>query len=271
MPIIRRWFDSEKNISWEKSSESPWKEIQGTPFYTYPLSWLLPYVEVSKEDLRDAPSPLWITDIAPGSPIGNACEEEEGTFIIDLPASYEDYLKLLSSKTRKKFRTIARNNEDLEIKENSNEDIDALWQYYVDRLQTLATKAGGEHYTPDELAIRREFYQGSKIRTLSFYHQNELLAVNVSFWESDTVFDLACLIKPTDSALDRSLGTLAILKNIELAINQGRKFYDLLSRDYGYKRSYGAREYKMRAVIVCSKEFAREYQIPFSLIMEIID
>lgn len=268
MPVIRRWFDNAPNIPWETSHESPWSDTRGALFYTYPLTWLVPYVEISSHELIDAPTPLWITDISPNSQIGRECSQEEGTFIIDLQKSFEEYIASLAAHNRKKFRGLLRKNEDLDVRVGTTEELEMLWPLYVTRLNELALKAGGERYTEKELRYRKNLYTGSKIRLMSFYLAAELVGLNISLWEERTVFDLACIIKPSEDILKRSIGSFAILKNIELAISQGMDQYDLLSREYGYKESFGAQERKLRCLIVCTKEFAKEYKIPEDLFVE---
>lgn len=261
MPVVRRWFDEPKALPWEKMEESFFDETGGATFYTYPLYWLLPYVHLTEEDLAESVEPLWVIEIHPDSSLGVVNEACEGSFIIDLPANFGTYFDGLESTHRKKYRAVLRKNEDLEVGPGSQGDIDLLWPHYIERLHTLTEREGAGRYTQPELQIRREFYRSEKIDILRFAFQGELLGVNISYWESGIVYDLACLIRPTPEALRRSLGALAILKNIELSIEKGMSKYDLLSREYGYKRSYGAREMKLKHYVRGDAAFRNHYQI----------
>jgi CelD/BcsL family acetyltransferase involved in cellulose biosynthesis len=126
-------------------------------------------------------------------------------------------------------------------------------------------RAGGDPYTEEDLAWRYQFLHQESIRTLSFYQGDTLVAVNIALVKENTVYDLACIINPLPDALKRSLGTVAILKNIAWSIEHGFAQYDLLSRDYGYKRQFGATEMKLKALIMGDESFFETYQIPDSL------
>jgi hypothetical protein len=261
MPQLDTWFSSSVTLPWEISEESPWNEKKGKPFKTFPLSWLVPYSNPRIEDLRDTSTPIWITEIHPSNPLGTLVEDQEGTFIIDLPSSIDFYFESLEPKDRKKFSDNLKKNSTLSVVEQSVADIDALWGSYVDRLQVLAKKAGGDIYSEEEIEWRHRFLHQESIRAISFYEENTLLAVNIALVKNDIVYDLACIINQVPSALKRSLGTTAILKNIEWSIRNGYKTYDLLSRDYGYKRQFGAKEVKLKAVIIGDDDFFDEYSI----------
>ena len=272
MPTISDWFDTAVQLDWEIVRESPWSELTGVPFRTYPLGWLVPYVSIQPADIALAKTegiPLWITDIHPLSEFGTSVEEQEGTFIINLEkfSGFTDYFQSLSSSTRKKFRAILNRNQSLRVVHDEPGVIDILWPSYKARVQALAKNSGGDVYTEEELSWRYRFFHQSSIRTIAFYDEALLVALNVSFWRGDTVFDLACLINPQPDILKRSMGTLAVLKNIELAISKGMQHYDLLSRDYGYKRQFGAVEHKLKALILNGGDatFFDQYQVPMYL------
>ena len=207
---------------------------------------------------------MWITDIHPESAVGKVASDQEGTYWIDLPDTYDTYIESLQYSYRKKYRAILRKNEDLHIIHDQRDDVDALWPYYIEKIQSLANQ-GGQQYSEDELTLRRRFFDESKMKRMSFYLGNELLACNVSYWDNKTVYDIACLIKPSDEHKSRSLGSYAILKNIEYAIAHTMTHYDLLSVNYGYKTSFGATEHKLKTLIICTESFAKQYGIPEAL------
>ncbi len=258
-------------INWEKQNESPWDDIKAADFYSYPNSTVVPYVEVSLEDIKQAPRPLWITDLHPDSSIGKVVEDKEGTYWIELPETFKSYLSSLEPKYQKKFDKNLNLNQQLIIQHDIPGVIDKVWSHYVDRLNHLAARNGAENYTEEELKFRYAFYTGRDMHTLTIINPNEpdssknIMAVNVSQWKNSTVYDLACMINPTPEALSRSLGTFAILKNIEFAINSKISRYDLLACNYGYKTSFGAKEHKLKAIIIADDEFLKSYNIPVKL------
>ena len=264
MPVIKEWFDESVELPWEYSSESPLTEEKGPSFKTFPLSWLVPYATPDENDLKDSDAPIWISEIHPKSPYGKVVDSE-GTFIINLPKSFDEYRLLLQEKDWKKFQENLKKNKNLTVIEDQKKDIDVLWGFYIDRVQALAAKAGGDLYTEEELLWRYRFLTQNRIKTISFYESDRLYAVNISLIKDKTVYDLACIINPVPEALKRSLGTTAILKNIEIAIRDNQESYDLLSRDYGYKKQFGAVEHKMKALIIGDDSFFAHYKIPLSL------
>ena len=155
------------------------------------------------------------------------------------------------------------------IKLNKKEDINTLWGYYTSYIQGLNAKYGEDLYTDEDMALRKEFYLSDSITSLSLYHGDTLLVVNLSIFEEDTVYDLAALINPDPAYKNRSIGTFATLKNIELAIGSGKKHYDLLTGNCGYKTHLGAKEHKLRYFLRCSKEFATAYKIPLDEVHEL--
>lgn len=270
MPKLNRWFVPAKHLEWEKAKHSFIDNGQGPEFFTYPAVWLLPRVPLTKDEIANAPTPLWIIDIDEQSEVGTFNTRGEGTFIIDLTQSFESYIEGLAYDYRKKMRYVLRKNEDLTVKINQKTDIAALWDNYVSYIQGLNLKHGEDPYTDEDLALRKEFYLSENITSLSLYSGETLLAVNLSIFEEDLVFDLAALINPDPTFKSRSVGTFATLKNIELAINSGKKKYDLLTGNCGYKTHFGAKEQKLRHFIRCSKEFAAAYKIPVEEVHELI-
>lgn len=261
MPNLSYWFDEELIVPWEESKETPWSDYQGELFYTYPLSQLLPYCVVTESDIANCPDRCLITDIHPDSQIGKSVNTKEGTFILELPQNFDLYLNSLLGRHCTRFKKNLERNSDLTIEHNVNGAIDLVWSYYVDRLNELAKRNGAENYTEEELSWRYKLYTTKYINTLCIYENNTLLAVNISYLRDNVVFDLSCIIRPIGASLSRTLGTFAILKNIEYSIEKGVKVYDLLSNNYGYKSSFGAKERKLKAYIKGDKNFLNEYQL----------
>jgi hypothetical protein len=259
MPDIVDWFPSPVTLPWEEMDYSFLDERKGPLFFTYPLWWLLPYVQLRREDLENSPSPLWIPDLHPSSSFGRSFPRSEGSYIIDLPSRFGEYLQSLQYKVRKKFRGILRRAEFLECRAGTQEDIDELWSHHVQRVQELNKREDAVPYTDDELGFRRELYRNPRALLLSFFLKGELIGINVSLPTDRVVLDLACLMKNSEEVARLSLGTVAILKNIELVMESGVRQYDLLTKSYGYKQEYGAKPHALRHYIRCSRRFARAY------------
>jgi hypothetical protein len=271
MPLIDGWFSDVLDIDWEQYEYSFLLEQEGSPFWTYPLWWLLPQIIVSEDDIHKAPKPLWIAEIDPACEYGKVNEAVEGKYIIDLPNNFGDYIQQRDYKYRKTFRNIIKKNNDLTITLGNQQDIDFLWEGYRNKLQSLNEKQDCMPYSEQEIKYRRELFKGPNIELLTVRHCDRVIACNVSSWKAGTVYDLAFLGELDSLSQNRSLGIFLILKNIERTIEKGFKTYDLLTKNYGYKHTLGAYEVKCKNYIACSKEFAKEYAIDEALVCEFID
>lgn len=268
MPDLSFWFDKPVHLEWDCDLHSPIGDESGVEFYSYPLSWLVPYANVTRDEIDSAPRPLWVTEIHPESDIGKVDATRPGTFIIKLASSFSDYLEGLNYDNRKKFRWTLKRNSDLIIERGTQKDIDELWESYCNRISELNVKIGGKPYTQSDLRIRRELFSGPHISLDSFKEGDSLLGVNVSLWKNGVVYDLACLMSDREEGRKRSIGTLAVLTNLERAIENGMEVYDLLSGDYGVKHRFGAVEMPLKTFIASTRTFADYYKIPHDLVSE---
>jgi hypothetical protein len=274
MPIIDYWLDRTRKVDWVPCSKSPLNpELKGPTFFEHPLTWLLPRVRLRKKDLKDAPTNVWIVDIDLKSRLGKINDRNRKEFVIDLPEKFEEYLQMISSKRRKKFKYIMRKNSDLKIVEDNFEDLKAAWQWYVKRLAVLNRTQNDEEATEEELKLRWEIFHSKNSHTLSFYHNGQLVGVNISLWGDSrpkTIYDLAFLRRENEVLNKRALGFYAILKNIEIAMAKEYKVYNLLTGDCGYKTEFATRMSPLKQYIRCTEEFARAYNIPLEDICEIV-
>lgn len=271
MPSVYPWFPKDRIFEWERLDRSIYDGKEGPFFYTYPLTWLIPFVNISEDILREAPSPIWITEIPLDSPIGKENSKGDCGFVIDLPKTFDEYLTALPYDKRKKMRYNLRCNTDISVSESKALDMEPLWEHYVARIQHLGSTTGLGTYTDEELAIRKEFFLSAKIRYLSAYYNNQLVAVNVAYFDGPIVYDLATLQAPDSDLRKRGLGVFITLKNIEFAILEKIQNYDLLAGEYGYKASFGAQEGKQKHYLKCSRKFAETYGIPIEEVSEIIE
>ena len=271
MPRINHWFQSPKEFQWERANNSLIDSSLGPDFFTYPAWWLLPRIHCTYAEIAEAPSPLWIVDIDENSEVGTIDERGEGTFIISLAQSFDEYISSLSYDYRKKFRAVLRHNEDVSSVLNRREDVEALWPFYESRIQELNLQAGEALYTESDLALRKELYTSTSATTISLMLNNVLIGVNVGIFGDGYAYDLASLISPDPQLRKRSLGTLATLRNIEEAIARGVRKYDFLTGNFGYKTNFGAKEKKLKHFIRCSRSFAESYSIPLHEVHQLVE
>jgi len=271
MPVIDYWFNEKKNLDWAPKQESPLdSRIKGPVFFEYPAMWLLPRVKLGKKDMEGAPQILWIVDIDLESELGKISANPRMESIADLPKSFQDYLGILPSGRRKKFSYIMRKNSDIKVVEDNFEDLKSAWEWHVKKINALNKEQECAPASMEELGLRREMYNSNSAHTLSFYLEGELIGVNVSLWDSDTVYDLAFMRREGNLLDKRGLGFYAILKNIELSIAKGMKVYDLLADEFGYKKEFATRMAPLKQYIRCTKEFAKAYSIPSGDICELV-
>lgn len=273
MPIVKDWFDEDKEEEWEIWEQAyHYNQKEGPEYLAYPLLDIIPNVRISQAEIANISSKLalWITEIDPYSSVGKVNSKNEGTYIIDLPKTFGEYLETLEYDHRKKNRYNIRKNEDLKIEYDNLNDINILWDNYVEKIQSLSIMQEEGEYEEERLALRKEFFFSRGIKTISFYDQDQLIAVNVCKQKEGTIFDLACLRDDKEEHKNRGIGVFATLMNIQRAIDDKVENYDMLSSNFGYKTKFGAKEVKMRHYLRCNLEFARAYDISEEDISEII-
>lgn len=262
MPLITLWWETPRTFPWESTSKSLIDLSDGPSYLAYPLWWLIPYTFPQEADLLPQDVPIWIPDIHPSSPYGVTIPGTEKSYVIDLPNSFERYVENLPYRHRKSIRQVLRRNADLEVSTGSLEDIRSLWDYYVQRIDSLNAEDGWDPYSEQELSARKQFYESTRMDIIAFRRAGELVAVNISLYEKDAVYDLACFTKPGPDLRRRSIGVFAVLMNIERAIGKGIGVYDLLTGSSGYKEQFGPRTVDLKHYICADKKFAAAYDIP---------
>ena len=264
MPFIREWLHSEQNFSWEQEQVSYHYDSKAGPSYaSFPMTGLLPINIVTEEDLKDSPTPLWITYLEPEDGFGKIDTKGDPTYRFSLPLSFEEYIETLSYDSRKEMRYILRKNSDLTIRENCKEDLLSVCDKHFEIIRARCLEEGETPFSLEGISFLKEVYKTDKCHTLSIISpEGVLLGVNVSFRRKGIVYDSVCIRPNPELSKTRSLGTFAILKNIECAIRDKQCIYDMLVGEWGYKPKFGAKPVAMRHVIRCSPEFAAHYGIP---------
>ena len=264
MPLIHEWLSGELiELPWEQEQVAYHYDSQpGFPFFTFPMTGLLPINIVKESDLLNAPTPLWITYLEPEDGIGTLDTKGDKTFRFALPESFEVYIEGLSYDNRKEMRYCLRKNADLTVLHDQKSDLFNICDQYFSEINQRCLAEGENPFSAVGIDILKRIYATDRCKTSSIYFHNQLLGVNVSFERSGIIYD-SCFMK-TPLALahkKRSLGTFAILTNIERAITQQYRVYDMLVGEWGYKTKFGAVAVPMRSIIRGSKEFAEGYGI----------
>ncbi|MFH1199739.1 MAG: GNAT family N-acetyltransferase [Candidatus Micrarchaeota archaeon] len=180
----------------------------------------------------------------------------ETCILAQLPASFIDYFSLLKPKIRQNLRRVYRKNQFTQVFYNRIDDLGKFGR--LERNINFKTREQFDVMSPREEAraygiFVSEALKKGLLRMLSFEIGGRLAAVNVSFQSSiparggkrhKIVYDQLCLRKP---GFETSfLGIYAIAKNIEWAIQEGVKYYDLGQGTYPYKMAWNVRPKKCR-------------------------
>lgn len=223
-------------------------KIKGNLFYwIWKDSDYLPYAWLDKKDLKNLPTPFLITSIHPDCPIGFESEEkDELTNIIPLPNSF-DKLKI-DNDLRKELKRIEKKNENLRLVYNEKDALDKSKEWFL--------KLWKEN--KKEFQRRLEIWK-EKCYTISAYLEEELIAVHIAMKEKDTVFYFGCWWNREYKSLSTPIFLLK--KDIEKAIEEGMKYYDLEIGDEPYKKKWGVIERPTKTYAILTKELAERFEI----------
>ncbi len=202
----------------------------------------LPYAWLDKKDLKTLPKPFLLTEIHPDCPIGIKNDEKDGfTNIIKLE---DDFDKLnLDKDLKKDLKRVEKKNTEIKISYNEVDALENSKEWFLE----LWKEGKGDFKR--RLKIWKE-----KCYTLSAYHGNELIAVHIAMKEKDTVYYFGCWWNRKYKSL--SIPTFLLKKDIEKAIMDGVKYYDLEVGDESYKKKWGVIEKPTKYYAVLTKELA---------------
>jgi len=209
----------------------------------------LPYSWLEKKDLKNLPTPFLLTEIHPDCPIGFETEEKEWfTNIIKLPDSF-DKLKL-DNNLRKDLKRVEKKNENIKLVYNEKDALDKSKKWFLEFWKE----------NKKDFKRRLEIWK-EKCYTISAYLNEELIAVHIAMKEKDTatIFYLGCWWNRKYSPL--SIPTFLLKKDIEKAIEDNMKFYDLEVGDEPYKKKWGVIEKPTKYYAVLTKELAENLEI----------
>ncbi|MFA4952792.1 MAG: GNAT family N-acetyltransferase [Candidatus Pacearchaeota archaeon] len=216
-------------------------------YWTWKDLDFLPYAWLEKKDLKTLPTPFLITEIHPDCPVGFETKEKNWfTNIIKLPDSF-DKLRL-DNDLRKDLKRVEKKNADVKIIYNEKDALDKSKKWFL------------EFWKENKKDFQRRLkLWKEKCCTISAYLGKELIAVHITMKEKDTVFYLGCWWNRKYSSL--STPTFLLKKDIEKAIRDGMKYYDLEVGEESYKKKWGVIEKPTKYYAVLTKELADYLEI----------
>lgn len=259
--------------------------VEGTQWYYW--TWrdlpFLPYAWLGKKELKTLPQPFYLDEIHPDCPTGwETTEEDEYTNIIPL------HENSLSRKSRSSERIFGSKNplinkeqnggfllpkrfEDLTMDPDLRKDLRRIEKKNSDVVLVLneknALKKSQRWFLElwkeekEDFARRLSLWK-KKCYTLSAYAGKELLGVHIAMKDEKkkTVYYFGCWWNRDHRS--RSLPTFLLKKDIERAITEKMKYYDLEVGDEPYKRQWGVIRKPTKYYAILSKEMAEYLGIP---------
>jgi hypothetical protein len=207
----------------------------------------LPYAWLEKKDLKNLPTPFLLTEINPNCPVGfETLEKEDFTNIIQLPERFD---KLnLDKNLRKDLKRVEQKNADIKVIYNEEDALKKSKKWFL------------EFFKENKKDFQRRFtIWKEKCYTLSAYLNDELIAVHIAMKEKDKIFYFGCWWNRKYSSLSTPIFLLK--KDIENAIKNKFKFYDLEIGDESYKKKWGVIEKPTKYYAVLTKELADYLEI----------
>src|SRR3990167_4677607 len=204
----------------------------------------LPYSWLDEKDLKKLPKPFFLSEIHPDCNIGTESKhEDELTNIIELPDRFD---KLnLDNDLRKDLKRVEKKNEEIKLVYNEKDALDKSKKWFL------------ELWKEDKRDFQRRLkIWKEKCYTISAYLGKELIAVHIAMKneEEKTIFYLGCWWNRKHKSL--STPTFLLKKDIEKAISDGFKYYDLEVGDQLYKKKWGVIQKPSKYYAVLTKELA---------------
>lgn len=202
----------------------------------------LPYAYLKEEDLKKLPKPFYIEAIHPDCEVGfETTDSDMITNIIELKPSFDELN--LDKDLRKDLKRVEKKNEDVKLVYNEKNALEKSKKWFI------------ELWEEDEIDFKRrlELWK-EKCYTISAYLNNELIAVHIGMKEKDSVYYFGCWWNRSYKYL--SIPTFLLKKDVEKAIEDGIKYYDLEVGDEPYKKKWGVIEKPTKYYAVLTKELA---------------
>ncbi len=202
----------------------------------------LPYAWLEEKDLKTLPKPFFLNEIHPDCPVGfETGEKDEFTNIIKLADNFNELN--INNDLRKDLKRVEKNNANVKIVYNEKDSLDKSKKWFL------------ELWKEDKKDFQRRLkLWNEKCYTISAYLEKELIAVHIAMKEKDTIFYFGCWWNRKYKSL--SVPTFLLKKDIEKAINDKIKYYDLEVGDESYKKKWGVIEKPTKYYAVLTKELA---------------
>ena len=218
--------------------------IKGTKLFYW--TWrdfpFLPYAWLDEKDLKSLPKPFFLPEIHPDCPTGfETKEKDEYTNIIELPDSF-DKIKM-DNDLRKDLRRVDKKNADLKLVYNEKSALDKSKKWFLELWKE----------SKSDFKRRLKLWK-QKCYTISAYLKSELIAVHIAMQEKDTIYYFGCWWNRKYK--NRSVPTFLLKKDIERAIVEGVKYYDLEVGDEPYKKKWGVIEKPTKYYAILTKKLA---------------
>lgn len=224
-------------------------------YYTWKYFHFYPYAWLDKEDLNNLPKPFLLIEIDPKCSIGNEMEEkDEVTNIIKLTDSFD---KLnIDNDLRKDLKRVEKKNENLKLVYNEPDALEKSSKWFLE-----LWKEG-----------KRDFQTRMKIwkkecQTISAYLDGKLIAVHITMKKDDTIYYVGCWWNREYKSM--STPTFLLKVDIENAIKNKMKFYDLGIGDESYKKKWGVIEKPTKYYAILTKEQAEIFDPSIKKFVEI--
>ena len=168
---------------------------------------------------------------------------------IALPATWEDYLALLSRSLRKRCRKLQRDFFDTgiirlrqaESEEDLREGLDILLKLHATRWGKTRSPLGvfnDQRFRHFHEQVCRELLERKQLRLAWLEYAGRPLAIEYQFFDADTVYAYLAGIDLNQDEF--SSGKLTMMAAIRFAIDRGCKYFDLLGGDEPYKANWRA-------------------------------
>jgi CelD/BcsL family acetyltransferase involved in cellulose biosynthesis len=197
-----------------------------------------------------------LINIAPKYKWQVSCAQEDVTVELNLPSSWEEYLKLLSGKQRHELnRKLRRLNEEGDLNHRiaayANEsDMDTFLRLFRDSRQDKAAFLT-EQMESFFRSIARAMAEQNLLRLNILELNNKAVAATMCFDYKDTVYLYNSGYEPDYGWL--SVGVVSKALCIKAAIERHKKRFDFLKGDEAYKYHLGGQE---KPLYSCSLSYA---------------
>ncbi|MDH4211003.1 MAG: GNAT family N-acetyltransferase [candidate division WOR-3 bacterium] len=159
--------------------------------------------------------------------------------LLELPRTWDDYLRELDSKSRHELRRKMRRINGTVIRDVKSADIDILF-----RLMTVSDNSKEEFLTPGIMAFFKElterFDRNGWLRFRALVFDCNPVGAILAFVLKGRVFLYNMGFDPEYRRI--SPGIMTIARDIQSSISEGYEYYDFLRGDEDYKYRFGAKE-----------------------------